>query len=503
MKNMERLIKKTFTFRNLSILLILLFLLSLLPIIGISFFNHPSADDFSFAKFTRAQFLESGSLLSTIKRGAEVSGQYYNNWQGTFSATFLMSLQPAVFNESLYFLTTFIMLFFLIAPTFFLVYTMIVKVFKCNPRYTIIFGIPICFFSTQYLPSLVEGFFWYPGAVFYTLFYGLMLFFMAMCLRFYVMDTLSGGKTKILFGIKVFICALTGGIIGGGNYVTALITTILIFFMAIGCLIKKKPLFLTITFSLLFFVTLLSLIISATAPGNLARQTLLDQPGALEAILLSFKEALRTVFSWTDLKIITAFILLMPAFYMVAKKTGFSFNYPLLVSLFSFCVFAAQYTPPLYAMNSAGEGRLQNVIYYSFIWLVTINVFYWTGWLAVLLKKHSVHLHKIPVKQYTSAAILVFVVFFLALCNSMKSTSAFICTRDFMNGAAKQYSEEAKERYEILHDKNIKQAELKAFSVKPEALFFDDITEDQEDWRNKAMASFYQKETVVLREEDQ
>lgn len=491
--------KSIVTLKNISILFILLFVLSLLPIIFISFFNHPCADDFAYGAQTHMQFLNAKSLFGLVNAASQVSQHFYNSWQGTYSAAFIMSLQPSIFGENFYPITTFIMLFMLIAPTFFLLHTIIVKVYKLDWKYIVIIGVPILFFSTQYLPSLVQGFFWYNGSVYYTFYYGIMVYLLAMCVRIYKQGFLNSSKTKVLFSIKFLLCALACFIIGGGNYVTALLTPILVSIIVILCFITRKPLILKSTFIVLLIILLAGLAISAIAPGNAVRQAAFtNQQGVFKTILFSFREALRNIISSFDLRIICTLVLLTPAFYIISKKTRHTFRYPLLVFILSLCLFSAQYAPTMFAMGGIGGGRLQNIIYYSLIWLFFFNYFYLIGWLGVLLRKHSIYIEKTPIRRWAGAAIFLVFMFLIANYFTAKSSSAYICTKDILNGSAKQYSNEINERYAVLHNKDIKQVELKPLTVKPEALFFDDITTDKSDWRNYLMASYYQKESVVL-----
>ena len=63
-------------------------------------------------------------------------------------------------------------------------------------------------------------------------------------------------------------------------------------------------------------------------------------------------------------------------------------------------------------------------------------------------------------------------------------------------GEARIYKQEADERIAILN-RNEKISELKDFTVRPYVLYFDDITTDENDWKNQAMANWYGKEKVI------
>ncbi len=488
--------KLHFNLKTISILFTILFLLSLVPILAISVYNHPCADDYSYGTQPHLTYLESGNIINTLESAVDTSEGIYKGWQGTFSATFIMSLQPAVFSEKMYSLTTLLMLFMLIAPTLFLLHTIVVKIFKSDRRYALIIGVFMLFFSIQYLPSLVQGFFWFNGSCYYTFFYGIMLFLLTIGLRVYCVDPMQ--VKKVYFIIYGLIGMLASFIIGGGNYVTALTTLILLFVITAFSFVFKKPLYVKVSLILFFITVLTALLISAMAPGNAVRQANFEQYGIIHTVMDSFRIALQDIEKWFDLKILSALLLLAPVFFAVTKKINFSFRFPLIVLILSFCVFAAQNAPPIYAMNNGGDGRLRDIVYYFFVWLVVINSLYFAGWLQKLLHAHAIELDKIPLKRWLGAAAILFFVFLGTSLLSIKTASSYICARDFVNGTAKQYSSEINQRYQILYEKEIKQPVLKPISVKPEALFFDDITTDTADWRNVAMARYFQKESVIL-----
>ena len=76
------------------------------------------------------------------------------------------------------------------------------------------------------------------------------------------------------------------------------------------------------------------------------------------------------------------------------------------------------------------------------------------------------------------------------------STSA---VSDLVSGNAAVYQSENYERLEILKNTDIDAAELAEHQVKPELLFFSDITEETADWLNMAVAEYYGKTSVKLR----
>lgn len=88
-------IQKIISKKTLALIFVLILIVSLFPLLCLSFYNVPSADDFNYSVYTM-------NVLSHQGIGAFLSGigkmliTTYQNWQGTYSAIVLMALQPSV-----------------------------------------------------------------------------------------------------------------------------------------------------------------------------------------------------------------------------------------------------------------------------------------------------------------------------------------------------------------------------------------------------------------------
>lgn len=94
-----------------STVLITLVLISLMPLIRLCKYNHPSADDFPYAFRTYHEWIETHSLWRVLKEAVNTTLYYYNNWQGLYSSAFFLALQPSIFGEQFYALTGVFLLF--------------------------------------------------------------------------------------------------------------------------------------------------------------------------------------------------------------------------------------------------------------------------------------------------------------------------------------------------------------------------------------------------------
>ena len=101
-----------------SVLLVILLLL-LIPMFAIARYDVPAADDFSFSCETHAAIVSRGSVTDILSGAVEKAVKVYYTWQGSFSAIFLMALQPAIWGLPYYAFTTWIMLLSLLGGLFF------------------------------------------------------------------------------------------------------------------------------------------------------------------------------------------------------------------------------------------------------------------------------------------------------------------------------------------------------------------------------------------------
>ena len=151
---------------------------------------------------------------------------------------------------------------------------------------------------------------------------------------------------------------------------------------------KRKSLIITAALfavAAILAVFLIGFAISMAAPGNAVRQECYPHtPNAISAILQSFYYSVCYLFEWTTVPLIVVLLILSPFISRAAAQSSWSFRYPGLFVLASFCVFTAQFTPPLYGMNSIGSdgARLLNIIYYSYFWFLIADVFYVSGYLV-------------------------------------------------------------------------------------------------------------------------
>ena len=475
------------TLLRLAVLLSLAALLLLLiPMLALGRYAVPAADDYGFSAATHLAWEASGSPGQVLRAAAGQVRDTWYGWQGSFSGVFLMSLQPALFADRLYMLTPFVMLGALLLGVFSLSLTLFDGLFHADRRAALLLAAAVCLLCTQLLPSAVQGFYWWNGAIYYVFFHGLEMASIALAIR---LVRKGGAGRELLLVLLAFF-------LGGGNYITALSCAILsVGSLCLTALLKtpgRRRLLLPTLALLLAFA------LSAAAPGNAVRAMSVYRRhfGVLESIWLSFRTGAASIRSWTSLPLLGTLLLLAPFLYRAAAGARFSFRFPALVTLFSYCLLSAMYCPTLYAIGSTGDLRLANIVYFSFVLLAALNLFYWLGWAARRRPRPAAS------PRVQGPAVLLAALLFVLSWGFYVRAGYSVCSLGaaglIRSGEAQAYRACADRRLTVLLDRSIRSAPLEPFPSQPYLLYFEDIGEDPESWVNVFMSIYYDKDSLWI-----
>ena len=460
-------------------------------LLSIGMYNAPSSDDWGYSIQTRAVWEETHSVFGVVKEAVNTSKHFWQNWQGLYSSAFVLALMPNVFSQNAYFVTAFITIAsLLLGNTVFI--CILGKILGAGKMENGIVSNILNLVTLQFMPSAVQGLYWYNGAMNYTFFYALLMLTISAALCY----ALKPSSIKDIFSL-LWLCLL-GLIIAGGNHITAFLMILFFLFFALAGVLKKE---LRWGLMLLpFAVTLTGFIVNVSSPGTKVRQEFFtNRPGFFGTIKLSVQKILEYLNEWFDFGFILMLIILIPVLFKVVvrfyQETGFSFEYPLLFVIVSVACLCLMLCPPYYAMGNAGAGRVTDVVFYVFVILCVMNEFYILGWLyANGMADPDRCFMSFPLK--TASLLLLLVVSLYSMRDDSNFYKAFY---DLKTGTAGQYGQETKKRYDILTDENIKDAVLEPYSVKPELLFFDDVKKDSKE--NSSIAAWYGKDSVKLGKE--
>ncbi len=470
---------------------IVFLVLQLIPILYLAQFNHPVGDDYKYGTASHAVWTSTGNLFKVIGAAAAGVKQDYVEWQGTYSALFLMRLQPTVFAESAYALVPWMMLGLLICSMLYLLKTVFADWCKVEMPYWITVAVLLSTICIQLAPNASEQFFWYNGAVYYNGFQGFMLLYIAWMLRFQ-------NRQKIRYMVYLGLAAF---VIAGGNYITVLTTMILTFTMIVYSLWKKNWKHVAV-YGGSFLILLIGFAISAKAPGNAVRAAGLLGMSPVAAVKASITKGVDYYLVWADKWWLLVLLVLLPLMVYVIRRMTYEFPLPGLVLLYSYLVFCAMGTPTFYAMGSTGPGRVVNIVYDGFILTSYFQVFYLLGW---YLKKKQTFTEGEGIltvwKKETWFVWLGLVGFLLVaflLSGGHKDKTSVVAAKVWIRGDGKVYQQEFEERLKVLEDASVTDPVFHSFSIKPDLVFVADGTDDPNFVNNTEWAEFYGKNSIVV-----
>lgn len=455
----------------------------ILPILLVGDCAHPFGDDLSFARDVHRAMEEGSSILGaavyTVKR-------HWIGWQGTYSAMFLMALQPGIWGEEAYFLTAWVMLLMLIVPTALFTHTVLRRWLGQGRAVWAAATAGILLVTIQNQPSPPQAFFWWNGAVFYTFFHGLMLLLMACMLRL----RLSPRHPRLLLGCAIALAV----VIGGGNYVTGLLCCLMLAACILLCLLfDRAHLWQPVTVEL---VLLPCFLFSVLAPGNGVRQAIYPGMGPMRAIAASLVQGARNALGWLEPALIGLLLCLIPLLWRVMGEIKFSFPWPVAVSVLLFLAFACQYTPHFYGQSTEGPGRMMDIIYDVYVWIVILGEAYWLGWLRRRLAGRE-----LPQVLRTAAAALGALLLLIGL--TAPGTTARLCAEELIDGSAGSYDEQMTYWEEVLSRPGDGDVVIPELTARPKSLYVFTIAANPEDFANQAAANYYGKTSVSALPVDQ
>lgn len=238
-----------------------LLVVSLIPPLALSFYNHASYDDLGYSIRTHERWRDTGSFWRTVEAAAENTASIRYTWQGTFFSCFLAALQPALFGEGLYWITTWVLMGTFLLALGALTRQLVRRVMGAGTAEWLILFSLSALVMMQLTPSISEAWFWWNGGMVYLMVWCCLALRTALWLR---LEGSRRGSPLCLLAM-----ALLSAAVGGGNFVTPLfgcaLDALLLFFSfrqkeksrlgKLGC----------------FLLMLAAFVYSITAPGNAVR----------------------------------------------------------------------------------------------------------------------------------------------------------------------------------------------------------------------------------------
>lgn len=502
-ETVKNLSNKILTNKNISMFFCTLCILSLIPLLYVGLFCHPTGDDIYYGIHAREVFQDTHSLWQTLQNALTGVAHDYNTWQGTYAAMFLMRLQPTVFSENLYWITPFLVVGALSFGLWVLLNETVVQWLSLSKHAFLGIYSLLLMLCLQWVINPGEAFYWFNGAVYYSGFFGLMLLNFGLLAKYLRLGT----KKTLPFIIFLEI------LIGGSNYLSLLWSIIVFMCISAFLFLYKNP--RKWTMAILTLLQVGCFVISAIAPGNQVRAATTASLPAWKAILFSLKQGFSFLGAWLNgwwfLGALCLGIFLVPALF----KASFRFPMPLIVVGFLFGFFSSLSCPTFYAQSNAGPGRALNLSCYGFLLTSYTALFYVIGYLLRKYKESSLPSPEVEGGMFSSlkdsklaswkgiyALIIITVLFFQIGIGYMDDTlflfTSVEATKDILDGSAVAYHQEYLQRMDMLRNAPDEDVVLVPFVNRPLTILVGDYGSDPEQVSNQALAKWCGNRSVQV-----
>lgn len=471
------------------------------PLLLISQYNYPSADDWSFGVYGYRALQSGGGIFSVLGAAFRAVGDNYLNWEGRFSSTLFAALQPGIWGEQYYVIVAWLMIGCLVLSEMMFFGGMLGLASGRNARWlTVPIIVPALIMQILYSPGPEESFYWYTGAVNYTFVYGLSLVLLTLFTKLGLLEL-----PRWKYGLTAVFSAVLAVLIGGNNYATSLsVFLTLLILSLLFFMFNRKAFYRTWYITVLMGV---SLSLCITAPGNIKRinGNFGGETGnALEAVFMSLVRSFTNIYSWTNAKVVLSLLLILPFVWKAVRNARYRFRFPALFSLVTFGLYASQITATMYVDGTTGGRRMAAILFYSYyVWLVE-NFCYWLGWLGWKQCRARDIFDKAAGRweRYILLYCMTVGIFLAGMIYTMdlRDITSYKAYRNWRQGWAQQYAAEWQERLKVLHDDSVKNVEFEPLTVSPEMLMYTDLQlEDGYLWVNDACREYYGKESLGVK----
>jgi hypothetical protein len=491
--------------RLLAWLCALVLAASVLPLYVLSLYNHPYYDDYLFSAQVHAAWQKTHSLGAVLEAAVQSVAYTRATWQGTYTGTILSNVQPGVFSESLYFLTTFLLL-----TVFLLCFGFLLKVLFGDllgldkPSLVILISLALTLL-VQLMPDPDEAFFWFNGGIGNTFIYSMLALSLGLCVKLLRAKRLAL-QILLLAALLLLMILLGGGSYGGGLFGLGLY----------GCLtawafLRKQP-----KAPLLLLLTLVFLgcfLYSMSAPGNTVRAGVIASGvSPVKAVAQALYYGTALAGSFLSLPTLGVTALVLPFLYTAAKASPFPFSHPWLWLGAGLGLFCTQLVPPLYGGVFIGGGRIVDTYWQSFAVLWLLYAFYLTGYTLRRMEKaqqaQALSLPSPVQRGLLLASALLLVVGCLGYKRPADKTyglpnlSGISAALSVVTGEARQYDLEMTAREALLNDPSQPEITLSPLSRVPEVFMKDLLIPGSADDPRPALLEYYGKTAIRLAGEE-
>ncbi len=444
---------------------LIIFFITIVPLLVLSFYVHPATDDFGFAHTL--------ATSSIWKSTLEIYQTMDNRLVGNF-LTLLFCRTGNLFLFRLQFFL-FILLFF---SSIFVLFNTINKFFlKSSLEDLLMLFSLFAFLFVGYNPNIAECFFWHPGIIIWIL--SIVLFNIFLSLVIYELK--SDNRSFLRFITIAFL-----------SFIMTSENEIMFIFMGIfGLLLVydliKKHFYDRGKVVSLIIILIIGACIVLFGSGNYIR---------LKYISIQQHIGYFSLFKYNSLLLRKFFflygvvifnIVLIPFYYSITKNID-KYIAPLRLLFISLIVLLVLFLPSLIA-KLLYSFRIQNVVYYFSLILVFVNFINITIWFR--------ETNRLKIKNYRKYLSLAILYLFVGY-SLQKTTVLRNIYTDLFTNKVMLFDKEMIQRDTQIRSSKEENIVIYPIKNKPKSIYIGDITNDTTDWKNRVLSNYYDKKTIVL-----
>lgn len=479
--------KQMKTHKILKLIVIFVLVASWIPILFVSIYSRPSADDFLYSASTH-KVIQNNCLdfVGLLQAALHTDIYFYNNWQGLYTSAFVLSLQPGIYGESFYFVGCWllILLSFVLFSYSVLTFSSFIKLSKKNVLFLALF---LYCYIVQSMPYPSEGFLWFNGAWNYTPFLFASLFDLAL-----VFNACVTKKTRYV----LWACVVSLGI-SGGNHVTSFLNILLLLWSLQYAVFYKREHVIRIFLPLL--TAILGFTVMYIAPGTSVRQEILSQnwkPDVQKTIASSIDKAIEYVEWWMSvdyLVVLLLFVLFLSC--VPIRKIKIKLPSPFIVIVPIAITFVGVLCVPYYALGGFGGMRVVNIHW----WVFAVLSFGLVTYVILFLRNQKNWSSSLTTKMPANKTILLSLILLSSIMFSLNRKSfCRTASGEIRRGIAQSFAHSYDDRLLQMNNQRDNNSPLVFTPLSPSGLLnVSDITKDTTDFRNKGWFRYYGVKAIV------
>lgn len=492
--------------RIITVLTTLALLVIIFPHLWMGLYAFPQGDDFSFSANNYHAVQEGGffHVLKSIFWDNPID--WSNKWEGRWAGPLLVGMNPAIFGMGAYKLCVFISFLALIGSQYYFFWTLFGKkgsLSKGGNRLYILAATEILLImEILYVPYPTSTFFWWTGIAAYTLPFCAFLILFSM-----VFKRMRAEEPLKIY--KMIGPMLLSFLLGGTNFSVSILTfssLVMLFLMHVWYDLKvkknkallKKNAFVTFLCIAAFLIGLGLVFLSPAMKLQLSQRYGGEiQNGFFASLTDAIVKTLRDLVGFFKLRNIIFCLLLLPFAVVITERMELSFPHPLVVLVGSILLLASQISVNMLVDGTIGGEYAQDIWFYSIYIVVVGNELLGTG---LVVQKWKLKLKK--GRLLCCTAVLAVSLLAIIYVRDFRSLSSYQAYNYVNNGYSQAYAAQWKERIEVLEDDGNKSPAFEPIRVYGGYIEVYDLYPqgDVAYWINEAIAEYYGKDAVYLKE---